>query len=108
MFKIEPRLKRKLSRAHVVSLDVFDTAIIRALDEPKSLFHLMLPRVSGLLGARTSEFVATRIFAENAAHWRARENSKSEEIQLADIYEALCDLLDVDRANVEELCRLEI
>jgi predicted HAD superfamily hydrolase len=104
----EAWLKRKLSRAQVVSLDVFDTAVLRNLDEPVSLFRLMLPRVSGILGNRTPEFVATRIFSERAARVRAFETTQAEEVGLAEIYRVLCELLDVDRTNAEEFCRLEI
>jgi hypothetical protein len=33
MFKIETQLARKNSRAQIVSQDVFDTAVLRKLDE---------------------------------------------------------------------------
>jgi len=101
-------LERRLDRAQVVSLDVFDTAVLRRLDEPRSLFYLMLPRISAVLGARTSEFPATRRFAEFEAHRRARDKESGGEIRLAEIYAVVAEILGLEETAIPELCRLEI
>src|ERR1700684_1082416 len=101
-------LERRLDRAQVVSLDVFDTAVLRKLDEPESLFHLMLPRISAILGARASEFPATRRFAEYEARGRIWEKEKTFETSLAEIYAVVAEILGLEETAIAELCRREI
>ncbi len=96
MFKPRSNLERKLERAQVVSLDVFDTAVLRKLDEPRSLFYLMLPRISAILGARASEFPGIRRFAEDEAHRRTWEKKKGGEIRLAEIYAVVAEILGLE------------
>jgi hypothetical protein len=43
-------LQWKIRRAEVVSLDVFDTAVLRGLERPEDLFRLMRPAVSRAIG----------------------------------------------------------
>jgi predicted HAD superfamily hydrolase len=105
MFNSASKLKRKIENAKVVSFDVFDTAVQRQLDEPRSLFKLMQPRLAGILGDRTPDFPAARIFAEQAAHLRAIDAS---EVRLQEIYEILAESFGLDAAAVQELCQHEI
>ena len=69
----------------------------------------MLPRISAILGARASEFPATRRFAEFEAHRRAwakenaRRNGAFEEIEAA-----VAEILGLEETAIPKLCGLEI
>lgn len=104
------KLERKLDRAQVVSLDVFDTAVLRKLDRPRSLFQLMLPDVSAILGERTAEFPALRIYAEHEIHRRHATSASGPpgEVRFSEIYELLGEILGLEKKATEELSRLEI
>jgi hypothetical protein len=51
MVELGSTLGRKIKKAEVVSFDVFDTAVLRKLDQPHRLFQLMLPQISKVLGS---------------------------------------------------------
>ncbi len=101
------RLKGRLRRADVISFDVFDTAILRPLTDPRDLFDLMQPEVSRLVGGDGLAFPAARTEAELAARMRAWEQ-KREEVTLAEIYRALGEVKGLDAATQRKLLQLEI
>jgi predicted HAD superfamily hydrolase len=105
---MKSRLERKIDRAQVASFDVFDTAVLRKIDWPQSLFHLMLPGISAILGARAPEFPSVRTYAESRARMLAQEARKSVEVKLLEIYEVLGDYLNLEAAAVQQLCQHEI
>jgi predicted HAD superfamily hydrolase len=108
MLDMKSRLERKIDRARVISFDVFDTAILRKLDEPRSLFDLMLPHVSACLGSKTTDFPAARFTAEGEARRRAWANGNVSEVTFSEIYAIVAEILDLDAAAISELCRREI
>ena len=76
-----PSLTKLLNNATVISLDVFDTLIIRTVPLPTDVFNLIHPE--------DSTFKPRRIEAER----KAREQSSLEDIKLESIYELLHDSL---------------
>ena len=67
----------------VVSFDIFDTLVERALSVPQMVFHLAGERVLG--SDKAKKFRIARVDAER----RARALSPSAEVSLADIYDSL-------------------
>jgi predicted HAD superfamily hydrolase len=108
MFKPGSKLERKIENAEVISLDVFDTAVLRTLDEPRSLFELMVPQISGILGDKARDFPAARFVAEGLARKRAWEGDVFKEARLAEIYAVMGEMLGLDAAVLDRLCECEI
>src|SRR5258708_33299416 len=106
--KMKSRLERKIDRAQVASFDVFDTAVLRKLDKPQSLFRLMVPGIAGILGSRAPDFPSARIYAEHEAHRQAWAARNSVEVRLAEIYVIVSDILGLDADAAQQLCRQEI
>src|SRR5450631_8498 len=105
---MKSRLERRIDRKRVISFDVFDMAILRKLDEPRSLFDLMLPRVYACLGSKTTELPAARFTAEGEARRRAWANGNVNEVTFSEIYAIVGEMLGLDAAAISELCRGEI
>jgi predicted HAD superfamily hydrolase len=108
---MKSRLERKIDRAQVASFDVFDTAVLRKLDRPQSLFQLMVPDIVGVLGSRAPDFPSVRIHAEYEARrqaWMAEPAKKPVEVQLSQIYEIVGDILGLSAATAQDLSRHEI
>lgn len=79
-------LRSKLAKAEVISLDVFDTLLLRRVTEPKEVFDLVGHKI-GVLNYRVK-----REFAE----YMARTRSKSGEASLDDICRNLEELYGID------------
>jgi predicted HAD superfamily hydrolase len=103
-----PTLKAKIKRAEVVSFDIFDTAILRALTRPDDLFLLMQADVAAILGSGSKPFWSARIAAEREARGRVWETTRAREVTLNDIYQSLGSLLEINGATAEKICQLEI
>lgn len=102
------KLKSKLEAADVVSFDVFDTSILRALARPEDLFLLMEPAARRRLGDDTMKFAPARRAAEQLARDRAWQRLRLREVTLAEIYEALAEALDLDPDQADALAQIEI
>ena len=89
----------------VVSFDVFDTLVVRPFYEPTDLFLLLDVFVNRLLNITDKvDFKQLRIYAE----WLSRQNNKSEDVTLDEIYEALYKLTNFDRGKLEIIKQKEI
>ena len=83
---IPPALKVAIEAAKVISFDIFDTAIRRAVENPVDLFLLVATELR-LDDPRA--FVAARIKAERVARDRLYRASNALEVTLVDIYDHL-------------------
>ncbi len=101
-------LTRRLRQAEVVSFDVFDTAILRALVQPADLFVLMEGEARRVSNAALSDFAAARPHAEALARQRAWQIRRSREVTLDEIYAVLRDVTGVDPDIAQRLLALEI
>src|SRR5262249_37255513 len=93
---IERRLTRQLRRAEVVSFDVFDTAILRALADPADLFVLMEGTVGRALRTAFPDFAAARRHSEMVARERAWLSRQNREVTLQEIYAVLGEVVGLD------------
>jgi predicted HAD superfamily hydrolase len=105
---MDKKLKSKLSEADVVSFDVFDTSILRALARPEDLFLLMEPAVRRRLGRLSLDFAAARRTAERLARERVWEKERLPEVSLEEIYSALAESIELDPAQAREIIEMEI
>lgn len=101
-------LEARIHHADVVSFDVFDTALLRALTRPSDLFVLMQADVARILGEDVYSFASVRVEAEGEARSRAWNSKRALEVTLQDIYHNLARLLEIDGATAEQICKLEI
>ena len=84
-------------RPRVLSLDVFDTALLRTVRKPVDVFHMLAPGIRRQIGADAGLPIATlRANAERSARARRFAEAGHEEITLLDIYEDFCQLAGVD------------
>lgn len=72
---------QQLARYDIVSFDVFDTLLLRCVDDPTTLFHIVGAQLNVL------DFPTLRIEAERAA----RQDEVHGEVTLAQIYARLAD-----------------
>lgn len=81
----------------VLSLDVFDTALLRTVRKPVDALHLLAPAVRRELAADADLPVATlRVTAERTARARKLVSAGHEEVSLAEIYDIFCELAGAD------------
>jgi FMN phosphatase YigB (HAD superfamily) len=97
-----------LDGARVLSLDAFDTLILRAVADPRDVFGLVAKRARehGLIEARItpSQFTSLRRTAEERARLAKRSASGSTEVTLREIYRAWPGVLP----DAAALSRLEL
>lgn len=108
MFRSRSSLDRQIEKADVISFDVFDTAVQRKLDEPRSLFRLIQSRVDGILGERAEDFAAVRFLAEGEARRRGWAQHRRSEVTLSEIYAVVGEVLGLEAEAVDALLRDEI
>ena len=97
-------------RPRVLSLDVFDTALLRTVRQPVDVFGLLAPGIRRQIDADQGLPVASlRATAERAARARRLAEAGHEEITLFDIYDEFCALAGVDPAvHRDPLAALEV
>jgi FMN phosphatase YigB (HAD superfamily) len=78
-----------LEDVDVVSFDVFDTALTRAVDSPCDVFALVEARLVSRFGEKARGFAGAREEAERDARPLANAATGAEDVTLADIYERL-------------------
>lgn len=89
----------------VVSFDIFDTLVVRPFYEPTDLFILLDIYANKLFNITDEvDFKQLRIDAE----WLSRQNNKSEDVTLDEIYGALYKLTNFDRDKLERVKQKEI
>jgi predicted HAD superfamily hydrolase len=115
---IEPPLLKTmrayLARAEVVSFDVFDTLIVRAIAQPTDAFALVKLRLlttdAALNSPHTIEaFPELRVQAElGARDAKERDGHPHREVTLAEIYDTFATLSGADAALIELLKQTEL
>lgn len=104
---------RAIDRADVVSFDVFDTLIHRAVGHPTHVFDVVAAKLRqnllGLLNPGGAEnFAAQRIQAETLARERWLEETSTAEIGFAQIYECLREISSLSETECGEVADLEL
>ena len=96
-----------LKPGDVLSLDVFDTALLRVLRHPKDLFAWIEPEAQAALGRPGYPFAQARAAAERVARDR-HERDGVEDVTLEQIYGALAEMAGVDAADAARAMELEV
>lgn len=81
--------RKRLAQARVLSVDIFDTALFRTLQQPIDLFKLMEPEARAILDQPNFPFAMARFSAEQVARTGKKEAAGHTEVMLEEIYEAL-------------------
>lgn len=97
-----------LGKFRVLSLDVFDTALLRRVRQPVDVFLLLEGPVRRLLAHPGLPVADLRANAEKLARDRQRAASGHGEVTIAGIYEAFCELAEADRKHVPGLVAIEL
>ncbi|MDD1650137.1 MAG: HAD-IA family hydrolase, partial [Methylococcaceae bacterium] len=102
-------LAEAIEAASVVTFDIFDTALVRAIENPVDLFLLLaheaqLPDGSG--------FARARVAAERVARQRGWESRRAAEVTLEEIYAVLAEYPEAAALDLHTLmlreCELEL
>ncbi len=101
-------LVRKLERVSVLSLDVFDTALLRLVRKPADVFLFAQAKARLALGQPEFPFAQARSSAERIARETFRSKFGNDEVTLEQIYRVLCDLGGIDPALVAGLMQAEL
>ena len=96
-----------LTAGDVLSLDVFDTALLRVLRQPVDLFAFMEPDVQVLLGRPGFPFAQSRVAAERVARERHVAGG-CEDVTLRQIYEVWAEVAGIPGSDAERAMALEI
>jgi len=94
-----------LLKYDVISFDIFDTLVFRPFQNSTDLFYIVGQKLEYI------DFANIRIQAEQTVRTRMRENKKSEEINIYDIYEYLekyCGINAKDGVSAEYETELEL
>jgi FMN phosphatase YigB (HAD superfamily) len=97
-----------LDDVDVVSFDIFDTALVRQVAHPTSVFDIVEHKVESGLRNVSERFADIRYWAEREARARASAKGRSHEITLDDIYAVLGEKMALDGAHVQALKRAEL
>ncbi len=93
----------------VLSLDVFDTALLRVVRKPVDAFHLLAPAACRQLDEPTLPVAGLRVTAERTARARKRVAAGHEEVSLVEIYDVFCELAGADpEVHRDRLMELEL
>jgi FMN phosphatase YigB (HAD superfamily) len=101
------RMVADLKPGDILSLDVFDTALLRLLLKPTDLFVFIEPDVRALLGKPDFPFSQARVAAERVARERYVK-SGCEDINLGRIYDVFGELSQASPADTARVLELEI
>lgn len=97
------QLKESIRFADVISVDIFDTLVVRKVFKPTDVF-LFMDKWFADISDRKFDFSHAREYAEKIA----RKNSKFEEVTLDEIYETFCLENSVSSAIGEKAKQKEI
>jgi predicted HAD superfamily hydrolase len=87
---VNGRLIRAIDRCEILSLDVFDTAILRRVEQPTDVFELVAGQYRHLYSPQVGwDFARARVDAERLARERASAKRPAADITLNDIYACL-------------------
>ena len=96
-------------RCRVLSLDIFDTALLRLVRRPTDAFLFLEAPVRRQLGVDKLPVASMRISAEGIARSRQKALAGHDEVTLAEIYAVFCELAKADPdAHLDPLMQLEM
>ncbi len=96
----------RLAAGDVLSLDVFDTALLRVLRQPTDLFAFIEPDMRTVLGKSEFPFAQARVAAERVARERHVVGA-CEDVTLRQIYGVLAEWVGISQADAERAMELE-
>lgn len=104
----ESSINEMLSHVDVLSLDIFDTAILRRVARPSNLFLLMEEELVKQHGPAYCNFSKIRKSAEEELYARHWSHDRTREISLFDIYSQVLLQQPEYTVDLTTLCELEI
>jgi glycosyltransferase involved in cell wall biosynthesis/FMN phosphatase YigB (HAD superfamily) len=112
--KPEIRLRKKIHEAieglaeeDVLSLDVFDTALLRLLRQPIDLFAIVEPEVRILTGLPALPFAQARLAAERVARQR-HVRGDCEDVTFQQIYDTLGEMIGISTECAAKIADMEL
>lgn len=100
------REKLNVLKPKVVSFDIFDTLVDRAIEQPAHIFKLMEPKVDRITDGAITNFQVIRQTAERNV--RVSLPEEKQEMTMDEIYDEICRLTSVSREVLSEVQKLEI
>ena len=108
----DAEFESRLNGAEVVSFDIFDTALVRTVGHPTTVFEILEQRHAQRFGRSWIpagySFADLRYWAEREARRRSTARGGSIEIGIADIYAVIGARLDLDADRTLELQQAEL
>lgn len=101
------RAVTSLQPGDLLSVDVFDTALLRLLRQPTDLFAFIEPAVRRLPGGAGAPFAMARVAAERIARQR-HVGGACEDVTFAQIYDVLAGLDGFSRSLADAAMRMEL
>jgi predicted HAD superfamily hydrolase len=104
---------RQVDQAKLVSFDIFDTLIHRAVHRPTDVFEVLAAKLGnhaiGLFNPGAAiNFAHYRVLAEQQARSLQIRETQSPEVSLGQIYQILREAHDLSESHVEMISELEI
>ena len=90
---MDKKLKAAIDAVSVVSFDVYDTAVLRAVAHPHAVFRSLEREARELFNDQGMAFFSLRLEAERQAREEARRIRHTGEVTLAEIYGQLGRLI---------------
>lgn len=106
--RVRARLEGAARDAEILSVDVFDTAIVRSVFRPIDVFLSIQEEARSIVGDDRLDFAAMRREAEHGAREDNYSESGLEDIGLDAIYDRLCELAEIDPQHKDRLMKLEM
>jgi predicted HAD superfamily hydrolase len=105
-------LIRQVDQAKLVSFDVFDTLIHRAVHQPTDVFEVLAAQLRnhavGLFNPGAAvNFAHYRVLAEREARSALLERAHTPEVSLEQIYQTLSEVHDLSESHVATISELE-
>ncbi len=102
------KLSKRLKTGNIkfVSVDVFDTLLIRKNDDENHRFFLVSKIASSLLKIKTDKIFEARLFAHHACY-SIRLNNEAEP-SILKILTVMCNYLGVEKGKIDKLIEIEI
>lgn len=106
--KSQLQIEEHWSNVSVISLDIFDTALIRKCGLPINVFDIMECKIRLVWDeCPDGRFRELRVAAENKARAR-HETTECEDITLMQIYEVFCEENSIDLSLLEKFIQIEV
>ena len=95
-------------KTRVVSFDVFDTALLRPVLEPKDVFRLLNRQIKEVTGLINFDFASVRILAERQLRLKIKENKEKIDPTLDQIYDRVGQLTVLPKKKIEIIKKIEV